>query len=210
MSAPTRGPWIEIFSQPQLFKFFIRRPPHGGRGLKSASCPLYTGSACRPPHGGRGLKSCHKSHQDANRRRPPHGGRGLKCDVQLFFKRLRKGRPPHGGRGLKYRRKAPDNTAVRRPPHGGRGLKYPTWMDAEGRGWSAPTRGPWIEIVVCQEEKTLFLSAPTRGPWIEILLSRRCISLAVSAPTRGPWIEMLAPVHQFSTVRVGPHTGAVD
>ena len=36
------------------------------------------------------------------------------------------------------------------------------------------------------------VSAPTRGPWIEIIVMRFCPVILLSAPTRGPWIEMLS------------------
>ena len=55
-SAPTRGPWIEILSKADLAERFSRRPPHGGRGLKSCWDRIYQTKPSRPPHGGRGLK----------------------------------------------------------------------------------------------------------------------------------------------------------
>ena len=56
-SPPARGAWIEIIRGGRRRWSPLRRPPHGGRGLKCCgnrilACALH----CRPPHGGRGLK----------------------------------------------------------------------------------------------------------------------------------------------------------
>ena len=56
---------------------------------------------------------------------------------------------------------------------------------------SAPTRGPWIEILMGRLYQAGVESAPTRGPWIEMkLLPVLALAMARSAPTRGPWIEI--------------------
>ena len=39
-----------------MINWIVRRPPHGGRGLKCRSRPAPAPAGCRPPHGGRGLK----------------------------------------------------------------------------------------------------------------------------------------------------------
>ena len=55
-----------------------------------------------------------------------------------------------------------------------------------------------------------YWSAPTRGPWIEIADLRGDQRLGLSAPTRGPWIEIVCGIRRGSSGSVGPHTGAVD
>ena len=84
VSAPTRGPWIEIAFFQALTQVFPCRPPHGGRGLKYKHCCIFGYAHSRPPHGGRGLKFKLKLISSQLSSRPPHGGRGLK----YFFKQI--------------------------------------------------------------------------------------------------------------------------
>ena len=56
----------------------------------------------RPPRGGRGLKSERKQRQPCIDCRPPRGGRGLKSWWAVVAPVKPSGRPPRGGRGLKY------------------------------------------------------------------------------------------------------------
>ena len=104
MSPSPRRAWIEICRQHRVPAYGCRRPPHGGRGLKSP-CSLYSTSACgrRPPHGGRGLKYFVRGREVFALSRPPHGGRGLKFYLPNQSRPLAARRPPHGGRGLKYK-----------------------------------------------------------------------------------------------------------
>ena len=56
-SSPARGTWIEMSGSTRRQAGRIRRPPHGGRGLKFVPQPLgHVLAYRRPPHGGRGLK----------------------------------------------------------------------------------------------------------------------------------------------------------
>ena len=74
----------------------------------------------RPPRGGRGLKSYRSlSNKRDTRRRPPRGGRGLKFrSVSSWRGSVR--RPPRGGRGLKLKNAlAEESAAVVAPLAGG-------------------------------------------------------------------------------------------
>ena len=100
-SPSARRAWVEISLRSRRALQRFRRPPQGGRGLKSENrCAPATANG-RPPQGGRGLKSAvlQRDYEDevspsARRawveipsltlhplayRRPPQGGRGLKC-----------------------------------------------------------------------------------------------------------------------------------
>ena len=118
LSAPTRGPWIEIPTEVVCIAGLYRRPPHGGRGLKCRSPAAFSRCCCRPPHGGRGLKSHTSCRETQSCRRPPHGGRGLKL-----------------------------------------GEPEMTIMEL----MSAPTRGPWIEIIVTINQEIAVTVGPHTG-----------------------------------------------
>ena len=51
-SAPTRGPWIEIFPCRSASGWWQSRPPHGGRGLKSSGPGLIWTNLPVGPHTG--------------------------------------------------------------------------------------------------------------------------------------------------------------
>ena len=67
-----------------------------------------------------------------------------------------------------------------------------------------------MKLTGCGSSGPKTRSAPTRGPWIEILYIMGSTMSAIVGPTRGPWIEMpIAPLRGMLAY-VGPHTGAVD
>ena len=75
VSPPSRGAWIEIIRNVNKWKSAIRRPPRGGRGLKSAvRTGCASGSASRPPRGGRGLKYQQRGTRDPRQRVAPLAG----------------------------------------------------------------------------------------------------------------------------------------
>ena len=53
-------------------------------------------------------------------------------------------------------------------------------------------------------------SRPTRGAWIEIILCSKNQHAAESRPTRGAWIEISHWLQTGGGVEVAPHTGRVD
>ena len=52
MSAPTRGPWIEMKVDSRIKSLESGRPPHGGRGLKSAPAAMPSAGRRVGPHTG--------------------------------------------------------------------------------------------------------------------------------------------------------------
>ena len=127
-SPPARGAWIEILKQRRhLIIWNLRRPPHGGRGLKSSlyssDCAWYVGS---PPARGAWIEISRRG-----RRRlcpgasPPARGAWIEIAVEKSL-------------GL-------GNGS--RPPHGGRGLKCPVCPVRPAGLLSPPARGAWIEIL---------------------------------------------------------------
>ena len=56
-SLPTRGAWIEIFTEHGYVIGLMGRSPHGERGLKWGALSLVLYTLRRSPHGERGLKS---------------------------------------------------------------------------------------------------------------------------------------------------------
>ena len=106
-SPSPRRAWIEIvFKHRQLYRV-RRRPPHGGRGLKSCRCQRRFGVAGRPPHGGRGLKllvgiAVRRSGESPSPRRA-----WIEIGISGETEPLKQRRPPHGGRGLKSDRVSP-------------------------------------------------------------------------------------------------------
>ena len=84
-SSPSRGTWIEILRTVRHTPQRKRRPPHGGRGLKSAGA------------GVRGVRM----------RSSPSRGTWIEISGVPKLLRRRAGRPPHGGRGLKLLRHTP-------------------------------------------------------------------------------------------------------
>ena len=80
----------------------IRRPPHGGRGLKSLGLAVEEQVVLSPSPRRAWIEIGTESAADGgSARRPPHGGRGLKLSVALPPPLIDFRRPPHGGRGLK-------------------------------------------------------------------------------------------------------------
>ena len=125
----------------------FRRPPRGGRGLKSAQKIMQTPPLCgRPPRGGRGLKCRRCPEGRKEDRSPPSRGAWIEIKlplpvlyrvrsppsrgawIEIIFRggvlRVQRGRPPRGGRGLKSPTTTHTCCTSRRPPRGGRGLKY--------------------------------------------------------------------------------------
>ena len=163
-SLPSRGAWIEILATELAHSPFLRRSPHGERGLKSFSCS----ARMRYPS-----------------RRSPHGERGLKY-LRGNCRRPRMGRSPHGERGLK----SPLQSGIRSmsmslPSRG-------AWIEicrCARRRWtwapSLPSRGAWIEIGKRRGHPAGVWSLPSRGAWIEIPPFRPPRVLPPVAPLTG-------------------------
>ena len=163
-----------------------RRPPHGGRGLKSfikdISAELEASPSprrawieislravqhlpIRSPSPRRAWIEIHHSHPLPLRPPSPSPRRAWieMCSVlSLFFSR--KSRPPHGGRGLKWYQGAQINISNCRPPHGGRGLKWSCLLMKPVLFGSPSPRRAWIEIRLSPASAVLRLVAlPTEG-----------------------------------------------
>ena len=80
-----------------------RRPPRGGRGLKSFHIYPLVSRFSRPPRGGRGLKSHIRRHISViHAMSPPSRGAWIEIGyTTVAYSLPRPGRPPRGGRGLK-------------------------------------------------------------------------------------------------------------
>ena len=75
-----------------------RRPPHGGRGLKSL-CLLPAGQVAirRPPHGGRGLKFCKGGKVSLSLMSPPARGAWIEIRSRTEWEALIHVAPRTGG-----------------------------------------------------------------------------------------------------------------
>ena len=78
-SPPVWGAWVEIISETALPPLYDRRPPCGGRGLKSFRHPVQALPAESPPVWGAWVEIFEVIKTGTRHsRRPPCGGRGLK------------------------------------------------------------------------------------------------------------------------------------
>ena len=123
LSAPTRGPWIEIPGSPFGPAGPASRPPHGGRGLKYLRHATRSISRLSAPTRGPWIEMPLSFRGPSVR--PSAPTRGPWIEINGWRKRATNApcRPPHGGRGLKFFGWRWPELNRRRPPHGGRGLK---------------------------------------------------------------------------------------
>ena len=138
--------WIEICSHLLEVNAHKRRPPHGGRGLKSRCHMKLVLLACRPPHGGRGLKS----------------------QASFYGRGELDGRPPHGGRGLKYRYLFACHEKVSSPSPRRAWIEITALTVRHGRRASPSPRRAWIEMSILNISLCVNSSPSPRRAWIEI------------------------------------------
>ncbi len=101
-SSSSRRTWIEIAGWQAPSSGSVRRPPRGGRGLKSSICPSARRSQKSSSSRRTWIEMKKKCPVDTGRlSRPPRGGRGLKSHQLQPLMLSAVGRPPRGGRGLK-------------------------------------------------------------------------------------------------------------
>ena len=98
----------------------------------------------------------------------------------------------------------------RRAPRGARGLKWSLPQTPSNLFRSRPSRGAWIEILMCTGAPSLKTSRPSRGAWIEMSFDRRSTSGFASRPSRGAWIEIRPRSLVMLTTLVAPLAGRVD
>ena len=141
LSAPTRGPWIEISTGSRLLINPMGRPPHGGRGLKFPSQP--TGQTLRMS--------------------APTRGPWIEIRYGEMINQIFGGRPPHGGRGLKCRLTVLSIIMIGSAPTRGPWIEILHQYGCGARNESAPTRGPWIEMIVTINQEIVETSRPPHG-----------------------------------------------
>ena len=178
--------------------------------LSRANSLLFGKVCCRTPRGVRGLKYVVTWGSVVTIMSHPSRGAWIeirrRCNLPLPHSRT-----PRGVRGLKSRTVRILWILVCRTPRGVRGLKSGEDGRLSGRRPSHPSRGAWIEILLCAADQvTGHASHPSRGAWIEIQVRRRRPLRAMSHPSRGAWIEIRAASSISSVGQVAPLAGCVD
>ena len=147
-----------------IFVYFCSRPPHGGRGLKSAVCcvqPQHT----RSPSPRRAWieisVTSHSVHSDS--RRPPHGGRGLKsADAKTKIGWLSSPSPRRAWIEMTSLLQNPTPTPSPSPRRAW--IEIPRILKTSGRTLLSPSpRRAWIEIILRGLIKTHRLCRPPHG-----------------------------------------------